>query len=250
MPQGGHLTIETADAELDEAFARRNPGARPGSHVMVGVVDTGIGMDAATQAHLFEPFFTTKGPGKGTGLGLATVYGIVKQHDGYIAVDSEAGRGSTFRIFLPRVTEPLATVDAGAPAPQPGAASETILLVEDEAGLRDLVREILEAHGYRVLQARRPDEAIRISAEHTGPVHLMVTDVVMPQMSGRETADRLSAQRPGLRVLYMSGYTDDAIVHHGVLDPGTDFLPKPFTPDTLVRKVREVLDRAAPRRSA
>jgi len=239
MPQGGRLTIETQKVELDEAYARWHPGVRPGRYVMLAVSDTGVGMDAETQARLFEPFFTTKGPGKGTGLGLATVYGIVKQSGGNIFVYSEAGRGATFKVYLPRVDEPAEAIE---PGPLPGVTprgSETVLLVEDEEGLRDLAREVLEGQGYTVLEARHPGEALLMSERHEGPIHLMLTDVVMPGMSGRALADRLVPTRPPMKVLYMSGYTDDAIVHHGVLEQGVAFVEKPFTP---ARKVREVLD--------
>ena len=241
MPGGGRLTLETANVELDEASARSHPGARPGTYVMLAVSDSGIGMDAETQARLFEPFFTTKGPGKGTGLGLATVYGIVKQSGGSIWVYSEVGLGTTFKIYLPRVhggsegAEPMGVKVA------PTQGSETVLLVEDEAAVRHLAREILQSQGYTVLEARHPGEALRLGAEHLGPIHLMVTDVVMPQMGGREVANRLASRRPEMRVLYMSGYTDEAIVHQGVLDAGTAFLQKPFSVTGLAQKVHEVL---------
>ena len=242
MPRGGRLTLETERVELDPAFVRRHPGAQPGLHVALVVRDTGIGMDADTQAHLFEPFFTTKGPGKGTGLGLATVYGIVKQSGGYIAVESEPGRGTGFTIYLPRIERAAEAVTPGPAGAGTPHGSETILLVEDEEGVRDLTREILETSGYRVLEARHGAEALRVGEQHPGPVHLLVSDVVMPQMDGRELADRLRALRPDLRVLFMSGYTADALGHHSALDPGTNLLPKPFSPDALARRVREVLD--------
>jgi CheY-like chemotaxis protein len=242
MPQGGRLTIETQNAELDEAYARRHPGVRPGRYVMLAVSDTGVGMDAETQARLFEPFFTTKGPGKGTGLGLATVYGIVKQSGGNIFVYSEPGRGATFKVYLPRVDEPAEAIEPGQLPGVPPRGSETVLLVEDEEGLRDLAREVLEGQGYTVLEARHPGKALLISEQHEGPIHLMLTDVVMPGMSGRVLADRLAPTRLQMKVLYMSGYTDDAIVHHGVLEQGVAFVEKPFTPAVLAHKVREVLD--------
>ena len=253
MPDGGRLVIETVNAELDEAEADRR-GVRAGAYVMLGVSDSGIGMDAEMQSHLFEPFFTTKDQGKGTGLGLSTVYGIVNQSGGHIRVDSEPGKGTTFRVFLPRVDEAAAPPDAQPATPLRAAAAreadeaphparrETILLVEDAQRVRAVVREILDMHGYEVLEARDGAEALRISASHPGPVHLMVTDVVMPEMSGRELAQRLDALRPDMKVLYMSGYTDDAIVRHGVLGSGMAFLAKPFTPDALGAKVRELLD--------
>jgi CheY-like chemotaxis protein len=241
MPQGGRLVIETANIDLDETFAAVNPGATAGPHVLLQVSDTGAGMSPEVQAHIFEPFFTTKDVGKGTGLGLATVYGIVKQHDGYITVESTPGAGATFRIYLRRIEEAPRDAEVGAAASRAVTGSETVLLVEDEDGLRELAREILTAAGYKVLVAAGPVEGLELAGRHGGPIHLLLTDVVMPQMSGRELADRLVPEHPGMRVLYMSGYTDDAIVHHGVLDPGTVLLPKPFTPDALTRKVREVL---------
>jgi PAS domain S-box-containing protein len=258
MPDGGRLTVRTANVDLDEAAAARLSDARPGPYVMLEVSDTGVGMDAETRSHLFEPFFTTKEQGKGTGLGLSTVYGTVKQSGGHIAVESEPGRGSTFTVYLPRVAAPVAPVEraaaetpvarSGAPATEavltPGRG-ETILLVEDAQRVRAVVREILEMSGYVVLEARHGAEALEVSNRHVGVIHLLVTDVVMPQMSGRELAQRLATLRPELKVLYMSGYTDDAIVRHGVLASGIAFLSKPFTPNALALKVREVLDGVA-----
>jgi CheY-like chemotaxis protein len=220
---------------------------------MLEVSDTGGGMDPETRAHLFEPFFTTKEQGKGTGLGLSTVYGTVQQSGGHIAVESEPRQGSTFRVYLPRVATPVIAPEprraGAAPAARPATGDglvtgrgETILLVEDAERVRAVVREILEMSGYAVLEAHHGAEALELSNRHAGPIHLLVTDVVMPQMSGRELAQRLATLRPDLKVLYMSGYTDDAIVRHGVLASGIAFLSKPFTPDALALKVRELLD--------
>jgi signal transduction histidine kinase/CheY-like chemotaxis protein len=247
MPQGGKLTIETADVELDEAYARQHVPTRPGRYVMLAVSDTGSGMDQEILSHIFEPFFTTKEPGKGTGMGLATVYGIVKQSGGYIWAYSEPDNGASFKIYLPLVDDPVDRARAPAPAQPSRAASETILLVEDEEMVRNMLRASLEAEGYRILEAPGPAEALRLSADHGGPIHLLVTDVVMPGMSGREVAGRLAASRPEMRVLYISGYTDEAIVRHGLLERGVEFLQKPFSPSALRRKVREMFEAAAGR---
>ncbi len=245
MPRGGRLTIETARVDLDAAYAWEHGTVEPGRYALLAVTDTGVGIDRAAQARLFEPFFTTKEFGKGTGLGLATVYGIVKQSGGYIWVYSEPGRGATFKVYLPRVElagEPVA-------APQPPAralgGTETILLAEDEPAVRNLARRVLEKHGYTLLLAATGRDGVRLAEQHGSPIDLLVTDVVMPEMGGRELAQRLTTWQPSLKVLYLSGYTDDAIVHHGVLDAGVAFLQKPFKPDELVRKIREVLDGGA-----
>ena len=240
MPDGGKVTLETADVELTEADARTHVGATAGPHVRLAVSDTGTGMDAATQAHIFEPFFTTKEPGKGTGLGLATVYGIVAQSRGSIWVDSEPGRGTAFRIYLPRVdAQPVEAPAVAVGAPR---GNETVLVAEDEADVRELVRDILQSFGYTVLVATHPADAALIAERHAGPIHLLLTDVIMPGGTGRDLAERLRPLRPEMRILYMSGYPGDAIVHHGRLERGTEYLQKPFAPDDLGAKVRAVLD--------
>jgi PAS domain S-box-containing protein len=244
MPRGGRLTLETSEVTLDESYSRQHVDIPPGTYVALAVSDTGIGMDQATQARVFEPFFTTKEVGKGTGLGLATAYGIIKQSNGHIAVCSEPGIGTVFRIYLSRTAgtageRAAKTRKEHDPIP---LGTETVLLAEDDLALRALTRDILEMQGYAVVEATDVEDAQRVSERHEGIVHLLITDVVMPRMSGRALADAIRRQRPAIKVLFMSGYTDDAIVHHGVLDPGTAFLQKPFTPVTLGRKVREVLD--------
>jgi two-component system, cell cycle sensor histidine kinase and response regulator CckA len=241
MPKGGTLFIEVVNVELGESYARQHVSAKAGRYVMLGVSDTGIGMDAATQERIFEPFFTTKGEGQGTGLGLSTVYGVVKQSGGNIWVYSEPGHGSTFKVYLPRVDE-LADNPVALPATDVLTGSETILVVEDEPGVRLLVRKILERYGYRVLVAATPRAALDLAQDYNDRIDLLMSDVVLPEMSGRSLSQQIVANRPEIRVVFMSGYTDDAIVHHGVLDPGTPFLQKPFTPDALARKVRSVLN--------
>jgi PAS domain S-box-containing protein len=245
MPTGGKLTIETANVDLDEHYAQTHRPVVPGRYVMVAVSDTGIGMDAATQARMFEPFFTTKEPGKGTGLGLATAYGIVKQSGGYIWVYSEVGGGATFKIYLPRVDAPTQAVAAPAELGTV-AGTETVLLAEDDPLLLPLARDVLKRLGYTVLEARTPADAVAVAQAHGGVIHLLISDVVMPGESGLQLARRLLEVRPNLRVLYISGYSDEAVVRHGLLDPGTTFLQKPFTPAALARKVRELLDAPRP----
>jgi PAS domain S-box-containing protein len=242
MPNGGRLTIETSNIELDDSYAGQHMVVEPGPYVMLTVTDTGCGMDSATQARIFEPFFTTKEQGRGTGLGLATVYGVVKQSGGYIWVYSEVGQGTTFKIYLPLVMELSdKKIQEKAPsAPEPG--SETILFVEDELSVRELVTEYLTARGYRVLDAPDGVKALEIATEFEGEIQLLITDVVMPHLSGRELASRVSARRPRLKVLYISGYTDDSIFRHGVLEGGMAFLQKPFNLKALAAKVREVLE--------
>ncbi len=241
MPQGGRLTLETGNVDVDVPRGDRRGGVPSGLYVRLAVIDTGVGMNAETQAHLFEPFFTTKEPGKGTGLGLATVYGITTQSGGFIDVISAPGRGTRVELYLPRIQTAPEPVDGDLAPRNIRRGSETILLVEDEDLVREFTREILELCGYTVLEARHPGEALLMGERHEGPLHLMVTDVVMPRMNGRELADRLAPLRPHMRVLYVSGYTADAIAQHGVLESGRAFLPKPFTADALAQKVRELL---------
>jgi len=244
MPTGGKLTIETSNITLDEEYARLHSPVRPGEYVMLVISDTGMGMDMETQSHIFEPFFTTKGP-KGTGLGLSTVYGIVKQSGGYIWVYSDLGKGTTFKIFLPRVAsvgEPATQMSAPVEASRTEPGTETILLVEDEANLRYLARQFLEKQGYRVIEAADGAVAMQIVVAHEGVIHLLLTDVIMPGMNGRELAQRVSEMRPNVKVLYMSGYTENVIGHNGTLDVGVRLLQKPFNLRDLKDKVREVLD--------
>jgi two-component system cell cycle sensor histidine kinase/response regulator CckA len=244
MPSGGKLHIQTANVEMDHAFLRDHPGSNTGSYVMLAISDSGTGMTAETIAHIFEPFFTTKGVGEGTGLGLATVYGVVKQSNGYIWVDSALQKGSSFQIYLPRHSD-IEQVSIEKPKVQISEkpqGSEMILLVEDADALRKLAQAFLESNGFRVLSAANGEAALEIASRHSGLFDLLLTDVVMPGMNGRVLAEQLSLRQPGLKVLFMSGYTDSFIAGHGVLQKGTNLLHKPFTEEVFISKVREVLD--------
>jgi CheY-like chemotaxis protein len=242
MPNGGKVIIQSANARLNHEDVRREYSyIHPGLYVVLSVTDTGEGMDKETQLRIFEPFFTTKEKGKGTGLGLSTVYGIIKQSGGYVLVQSEPGQGTTFRIYLPRVEDTLEPVGTAGTSSSQNGGSETVLLVEDEESVRQLVRETLESKGYKVLEADNGEAALRIVSNYSDKVDMLITDVVMPGMSGRELSARMCASRPQTKVLYLSGYTEDAIGHEGVVDPDTAFLQKPFTLQMLSRKVREVL---------
>jgi two-component system, cell cycle sensor histidine kinase and response regulator CckA len=241
MPEGGKITIETANVEIDEAYARQHPAVKPGSYVILAVSDTGVGIDKEIQPHIFEPFFSTKEVGKGTGLGLSTVFGIVKQSEGAITVSSEPGHGATFTIYFPRHEEAPTVIREEKAEPLRGG-SETLLLVDDAAPLRQLTRRLLEDCGYTVLDSGDPRQVIHLAGQHKGPLPLMITDVAMPGLSGPALAEKLTAARPETKVLYTSGYADDAVFKPGALGPNCAFLEKPFTRDDLVRKVRELLD--------
>lgn len=248
MPQGGRLTIETQARLLDEPYCRSHAGLKPGHYILLSLTDTGCGMAPEIKARIFEPFFTTKDQGKGTGLGLAMVFGIIKQSEGYVDVYSEAGVGSTFRIYLPAVeaaTAPQAAEEDEEKSITPGG-HETILLVEDEAEVRGIAKLTLETQGYRVLEAENGRKGLAVAESAGVPIDLLITDVVMPEMNGRLLAEALQADHPGLKVLFMSGYTDDAIIRHGILEAKSAFLNKPFLPHSLAKKVREVLDERSP----
>jgi CheY-like chemotaxis protein len=245
LPNGGRIVIETSNVDLDSAYTRDHTIVHPGPYVLLAVTDTGIGMTADTVGHIFEPFYTTKESGRGTGLGLSTVYGIVKQSGGYVWVYSEVGKGTTFKVYLPRVKDAIQV----SPAPEMAASTkrmghETILLVEDEPAVRELAQMVLSERGYKVIVALTPEDAERLAANNGAAIHLLLTDVVMPGMSGHELAKRLTARHGNLRVLYMSGYTSNVIAEDGMLEEGVAFLQKPFTPQVLAQKVRETLDRA------
>ncbi len=255
MPQGGTLTLETANVDLDDAFVRLNPGSNPGPHVLLSVKDTGLGMAPEVQKRIFEPFFTTKAVGSGTGLGLATVYGVVKQSAGYISLETATGKGTTFRVYLPKAVRaadeaewPGESLPHSPPpaSPTDERPTETILLVEDEDVVRDLARETLEERGYSVIAARHAGEALLVAERHPGPIHVLLTDVVMPHMGGRELSERVAPLRPGIKVLYVSGYTDDEVLRHGVMEAEVAFLQKPFTPAVLLDRVRALLEETPP----
>ncbi len=241
MTDGGKLLIETANTDLDKQYMGTHAPVEPGAYVMLAVSDTGDGMDEETRMRIFEPFFTTKESGKGTGLGLSTVYGIIKQSNGYIWVYSEPGQGTTLKVYLPRV-------EVSAILPRPlGVVSETALLVEDDDGVRAVVRKTLESNGYHVVEAGSAAEAARVAQYYEGPIDFLITDLIMPETSGRDLAQTVTALRPGIRVLYMSGYSDNAVLRHGMLSPDMEFIAKPFTQELLLEKVRRVLDTPIPK---
>jgi CheY-like chemotaxis protein len=243
MPDGGEVTIETANVELDSKYARAHPDVSPGRYVLLSFTDTGVGMDPDTEAHAFEPFFTTKEPGNGTGLGLATVYGIVKQSSGSIYLYTEPGRGTTFKIYLPRVEEEATAVTEAVTVRPAATGSATILVVEDNAAVREFCRRVLEEQGYTVLEAASGAAALPLAASHIGSLDLLVTDVVMPGMQGHQLADRLWADRPDMPVLYVSGFTEDSSLTNDISRREVAFLPKPFTAEALGRAVRDAIDR-------
>jgi signal transduction histidine kinase/ActR/RegA family two-component response regulator len=243
MPNGGTLTIETANVDLDESYVSTHVSVKPGPYILIAVSDTGMGMDESTKSHAFEPFFTTKAPGRGTGLGLSTVFGIVRQSGGAVDIYSSPGKGTSAKVYLPRVDQPE-VIESFADRAQAAKGNETVLIAEDDEMVRSLVKETLVRHGYHVLDAASPLEAQKISDVYRGVIHLLITDVVMPKINGRDLASRLSKRRPNLKILYMSGYTDGAVINNGILRKETAFLQKPFTPAGLAEKVREVLGEA------
>jgi len=242
MPQGGAIVIETSEVVIDDDYARTHQGVEPGPHVLLSFSDTGSGMDSHTLGHIFEPFFTTKDQGKGTGLGLPMVYGIVKQHGGHLNVYSEPGMGTTFKIFLPRVDQSPDTLSGAAPVKKAQRGSETVAVAEDDPGVRGLVTDVLAKQGYTVITSENTDDLMKAIKVHDGPVHLLLTDVVMPDLNGKELYEQIRTMIPGIRVIFMSGYTDDVIAYHGILEEGTHFIQKPFTIGTLTEKMRTVLD--------
>jgi two-component system, cell cycle sensor histidine kinase and response regulator CckA len=242
MPKGGKLTIETANANLDNAYFQGHPVVKPGPYVMLTISDNGIGMDTDTQNHLFEPFFTTKVQGKGTGLGLSTVYGIVRQSNGFISVHSEIGKGTTFKIYFPRTESDALRLESESALESKIGGAETVLVVEDERAVRSLASRILQCRGYNVIEASDGNEALQMAREFAGGIDLLLTDVVMPGMNGKELVSQMKEIRPGIKSLFISGYTNDAIVNHGILDPDVNFLQKPFTVEDLMRKVHETIN--------
>jgi CheY-like chemotaxis protein len=241
MPRGGRLAIATSNADVEEGDPARHPGIAPGHYVLLSVADTGVGIEAEAREHIFDPFFTTKGKGAGTGLGLATVYGIVQQTGGSISFHSESDRGTTFLMHLPRTEAAVSDRRETARSSADLRGAETVLVVEDQDSVRKLAVQILSHCGYRILEAAQGDEALLMAARHAGPIHLMLTDVVMPRMTGRDLAEQLSATRPAMKVLYMSGYAEDVIASRGLLDPGLLYIAKPFASEALALKVREAL---------